>query len=133
LRKRTTLNIKPDCVELPGVLQDVMSCILNYNLCIIYAARVHRSEEFWREFYYEKATDPSFPDFVGFVAWRASMPTIEFIIEGDDNVVKVVREQVLPFLRLKYQKDVRQNGFHASDSDKAAEREICLMCRSSLG
>jgi nucleoside diphosphate kinase len=131
VRKRTVMNVKPDCMDQPEALQDLSNLIVGIKgLCIVYRISTFRSEDFWREFYVEQAMDSNFPDFNGFVKWRASKPTVELIIEGGEDVVKVVREQVLVHLRERYTTSDRANGFHASSSDEAAEREVRLISRS---
>ena len=130
MRKITVMNAKPDVMDQPGAFQDQSNLILGIaGLCFVLRIITLRSEDFWREFYAEQAVDPKFPDFDGFVKWRASTYTMETVIEGDDDVVAVVRNQVLVPLRKKYQTSARMNGFHASSSDVAAAREYHLVTR----
>jgi nucleoside diphosphate kinase len=130
---KTVMAIKPDCSANRRVLSDLLRLVLNQPIHITFLREVTMGEDFWRRFYAQHAKNPRFPDFSGFARWLASAPVIFLIIEGEGReTVALVREQILMPLRRKYKTNERMTAAHASDSLRAAAKEVRLVSQALM-
>ncbi len=126
---KTLLMIKPDAVE-KRVVGKIISMVEERNFHI----KDMRMKRFTREeaerFYEVHRDRPFFEELVQFIT---SGPVVAMCIEGDDDIVKRVRDFIGATdpakaepctVRALYGTDISRNAVHASDSPENAEREL---------
>ncbi len=127
--------LKPDAVQ-RRLVGTIISRFENRGFKIVAAKMLHINKELAREHYKEHEGKPFFDSLIDYIT---SAPILALVIEGE-NSISLIREMVGATnpqeadpgtIRGDFALNTGRNIIHASDSPKAAKREIKLFFEDS--
>ncbi len=126
--ERTLFLIKSSVVDKST---EIIELLKEFDLQVVQRKEGLYTLDHWKKHYQEHEGKDFYLDLCQEMAFG---PVIAMILEGPDAISRTRKligstdpSKAEPgTLRRLYGKSVRHNGFHASDSIKSAEREICL-------
>jgi nucleoside-diphosphate kinase len=115
--------LKPNGLENPNVRREALDIIANNGLIVLSSEVGRLPRVAWEEFY--SAHMGKF-FFDRMMEWLAGASVEVFVVEGPDCVA-IIRNQVVKYLRTKYQTTDEKNLIHSSDSVESFEREVAIV------
>ena len=129
---RTLILLKPDAVQ-RGLIGDIVSRFEKKGLKIAAMKMLRMTKKKAEDFY---SVHKGKPFYSGLVDYITSGPIVGICLNGNDNVITVVRtmmgktnpaEAEKGTIRADYGIDIGKNTVHGSDSEESAKKEIPIV------
>ena len=129
---RTLILLKPDAVQ-RGLIGDIVSRFEKKGLKIVAMKMMKMTKKKAEDFY---SVHKGKPFYSGLVDYITSGPIVGICLNGNDNVITVVRtmmgktnpaEAEKDTIRSDYGIDIGKNTVHGSDSEESAKKEIPIV------